>query len=883
MGTELTAGGRRGLAREAHRASRDASTWRAEEALLVAAVVGSVLALGSVHRAALAAVALLAGAAFFAGSAPRRLPAPSLGLLALAAYSLLQAVPLPFGLVAKLAPKAAEIWLRNGELFAGAPRFVSLSLDPGASAIEALRFSIYAAVFAVAARVAERRGSAAFAAWLALGAALTAAVVTLAHGLLGATHVYGFYDASFTVQKWHVGPLLNPNNLAGYLTLGATAGLGLILRYSGKLRTGAAIAVMVVIAVEVISGSRGGLIAQALGAIAVVGLALARRRPRSQRSTETPTEEGDSSRDSNSTESRWKAIPALGLVLAGAVVLAALGGTTGTWTELFDPDSSKLRMPFAVAPMLRDFPIFGVGRGAFESAFQAYNAERGYSVWTHAESFPSQWMSEWGAPIGAAAVVLFLYRLWPTRLRVFKDGLSAALWAGLGCLLLQNIYDLGLEIPGVAIGVVAIWGALEGASRGAESSRNSRQARVEAPTRPILVWASSAVAAVSLVTGVAFGGHDVASDRYAEKTALADLAKGATSHAAFHSGLELAASRHPADPYFPLLGAIAAFKDHDPRAMDMLGFTLERGKNSPRAHLFLAEVLASRGARAQSMMELRFALTGDPALVFETAERAVRWTTKEAVSEARHALLLDAAPEGKLGARALDKMAARLPVGDDARSRLDAEAIARDPSLPGPHQNDAEDLLFALDKHSPRCPDQAACAAAIRAHADVIAAALPDQRYAAELKARVLVQMGKTDEAEALLASRCPEVSDRRECLLVRASFAIQLDASRAATSLKELELEGCRVPGACADTLTSVGDMWLNRGDADRALMAYSRACREETTKGRLKKLADAATRAGAHDRAADALARLARLGDDDPELDKRLRQERARTLEGL
>src|SRR6478609_4170104 len=83
--------------------------------LQTALVLGSAQALGAVHLVTLLVAAALGLSAcvlcYRARLTPRwKAPAPALVLLALAAFTLAQAVPLPAAFVAKVAPAAAEIW-----------------------------------------------------------------------------------------------------------------------------------------------------------------------------------------------------------------------------------------------------------------------------------------------------------------------------------------------------------------------------------------------------------------------------------------------------------------------------------------------------------------------------------------------------------------------------------------------------------------------------------------------------------------------------------------------------------------------------------------------------------------------------------------------------
>ena len=52
-------------------------------------------------------------------------------------------------------------------------------------------------------------------------------------------------------------------------------------------------------------------------------------------------------------------------------------------------------------PLLRAHWLVGVGRGAFEPAWQAFQQTSG-STFTHPESLGFQWMSELGVPMGLA-------------------------------------------------------------------------------------------------------------------------------------------------------------------------------------------------------------------------------------------------------------------------------------------------------------------------------------------------------------------------------------------------------------------------------------------------------------------------------------------------
>src|SRR5262249_3281923 len=123
----------------------------------------------------------------------------------------------------------------------------------------------YAAVLVTAISVGARRGLG----WGARAVFLVAvvvAVVTFGHGLIGARRVYGFYEPTFAVARWKVGPLLNPNNLAGYLSVGILCGMGLMLSRRPELpRVAVALGVAALLGVVFLSGSRAGVVAAICG------------------------------------------------------------------------------------------------------------------------------------------------------------------------------------------------------------------------------------------------------------------------------------------------------------------------------------------------------------------------------------------------------------------------------------------------------------------------------------------------------------------------------------------------------------------------------------------------------------------------------------------
>jgi hypothetical protein len=852
--------------------AQSASTW-----LFGLTVIGSALAIGTVHTttllvvaaAAFSAVALaLYGSTATGASIRPTLSLPVITCGALALYTLLQALPLPIGLLRVIAPANADVWERV-LLPLGEPalKWASLSLDPGASAVEALKWATYAAVFASASAISAKRG-AGWGVTLVFTSAMLAAVVTVAHGLAGATRVYGLYQPAFAASAWHIGPLLNPNNLAGYLNLGALAGLGLALTRKPVVPPWLiGVGVMLIVGVEVTSASRGGVLALPIG---VVALALITRR-----------------QSGSGTAKRGLSIWIMvGAAAAGGAVLAALGGTRNTWTELYAKDLSKIEMLLWAKPLLRDHPFFGIGRGAFESVFPVYRLVPGNLVFTHAENFPAQWASEWGVPVTLAALVAFGLAFSPRRLGVDRSAVAAGAWMGVAVLLLQNMFDLALEVPAICIAAAAVLGSLGGDARRLRAPRRPKPAR---EPRDWGLPASIAVAAIGLaliLLGAQFRSTDITSDRAALRAtyeAERNL-QYPEELARVRSLVRATMLRHPAEPYFPLIGALVALRSHDQSAMPWLQHTLERGQVNGRAHLLLAELLGGRGAKKQALFELRLSVENDGGLAGPAAKILVRWTRD-------YDELMSAVPAGKPGIRMLDQAAAYLDQPQDwpLQTRCNHEVIARDPSEVGARTRETSARLDALATGKPEglCADAAACHKEILDHATAIALTRPESATAALIRSRLLLVDKKPEEAVSLLETECQRVTERITCLQARVSAAAQIKEphpgkpgaiDRLGAAAKELVGNACNTAVSCADMATWVGEIRRGRGEIGLALAMYERAARADPTEARWLKLADVASGADEHGRAAEALERVAqRHGGGDAELKQRIQAERS------
>jgi hypothetical protein len=833
--------------------------------LLAAAVFGSALGIGAVHVPVLAVVALAVFGACLVLLAKQggAFPAlPCLVCLGLGVYTYVQAIPIPLGALSFLAPDNADVWERSlRPLGEAGPRWASISLDPRASLVEALKWFVYAGVFFASAALGRAAQFPRLVAMVFVSG-LVLALVTVAHGLTGASRVFGFYDPEFSPLPWHLGPLLNPNNLAGYLNLAAFCGLGLLAgRRTPMPPWFVAVGTAAVVGCEISSGSRGGFLALCLGFAALVSLI-------------------STSNFAKPAAVRQRARMILAMCGGGGLVLAILALRHDVWQELYDKDLSKLKMVLMAKPLVLRHFWFGVGRGAFESVFPVYRTDPGNIVFTHPENFPVQWMSEWGVPVALAALGAFAWSFRPRNMGVGKSGLVSAAWVGVNAVLVQNLFDLGLEIPAVPIAAFAvlggIWGDRARAAARASEPESTRKARL----RPSTV-AATAVGVLAIVLALPAAGHGVGSERRALHEAMVGSnMSDAPTRAALRTRIRAAMVHHPAEPYFPLLGATLAIAGRDQDPLPWLARSLEREPVNGGANFLLAQVLASRGVKKQALMELRFAVTSDGTLAAPAAKLAVGWTD-------RFEDLLSAVPEAKVGVTMLEALAAAVPRVPSGMARpLLAEAIARDPDRAESRRLLAQEDLRELhgEVQTGACVDEKreTCEANVRSQAEQIRRVAPGESVSDRLLADLLVTRGRVDEAEQLLATRCAHVEDRIPCLSARAVIAAAIPHQEPfATAAHELAGAGCGSPPECASTALQIGDLFGGRGEWGRALNQYVRACDADPTETCWRRVGGAAALSGAHAQAAQAFAKAYRLGGaKDAELKQRMESERSKAL---
>lgn len=749
---------------------RPSSFERGAEVLWFLCLALSLVLLGGAPRWALGCLGLLAASACLL-SLPAQRAQSSLAVVALALslLSLLQIAPLPDSWVKCLSPVTAQVWssaLGPGE--AAAPTF-SLSVDRGATAAEALKWAIYAAILYLTALVRLRVGTSrtlSIIYWLLAGLAL----VTLLHGVFDAAAVFGIYHPSFHPAAWALSPILNPNNLSSLMNLGVFVGLGLLNEARASLEKWAFVGTLPwLIAVSILSGSRAGVLLLLFGSTLAFCLLLASSRRRRR-------------------QSGGRTI-ALATVLLGGGALIWLGPTSGLWETLTDDSLEKFRILTGVGRMIADFPLTGVGAGAFESIFQRYRIDGGNYVWEHPENFLAAWISEWGILAGSLAVLALLVNLRPRYLGSANHSLVPYALVGVGAVVAQNFADVGFRTPAVLIITCSVVGTLYS------------RPQLRSPGQPHKHWrrlfrfvpgASSVLILVALLSLWRTGWDPLDSERRSAKSLLESTNfPDQASEEHFFDDLRQSMGRHPADAYLALLGAIGAERAGNNDALQWTAEALRRDPKSSQIHLHLAQQLHRRGANNQALLELRLATEIYEPNAEIAALLALDWTQNERDLER-------IVPAGRAGILALIALASKLPNERLAlRLHWQEEALERDPKRATIRTQIVKLLLSAMNTQVPPCKIPSQCADTIRRYLrnpsfrNVTTEA--ERADLVILEAQLLSIEGHKDQALQQISSNCPR--HLGECL----SFWLRL-ATSAGEDIKEPA--GLLLDQACVDSV---------------------------------------------------------------------------------
>lgn len=713
------------------------------EGLLAATVVVAPLAIGTVQWWALALVVALALAtatsALLDGASSRRwplvraMPWPVWVALGVALFVGAQALPLPFSLLRVLSPHAAEVIAFSTN---ATPAWHALSLDPSASAREFARLLAFAAVLFAASRVAVDAAAAWRLTRLVAGLMIVECLLVAFHAAVGGHTIYGVVPV--TRPTLVLGSFGSGNHFAAYLTLGVPLMLACAQTGSDERERRpwwiAAAAVSVLVALTLSRSGIAGLVA----ATATYWWLTRRTRRGDGDELDGPQSERVSDR------MLWALPVVVGAALLCGVSLALLGDAHRaerlgllihpTWLGR----EEKVAVWLDVPRIVRDYLGFGIGRGAFQEILPSYKLHADGMTFSYVESAPLQLLVDLGLFVGAAVIVAWVWGLWrATRRREGASRLTlqqAALAAALVGVSIHDLGDFSLDASG-AVGVTAalLWGlsfpARRQSGEGAVSGALGKLATYAVPS------AAFVVASLALVVGWRGDLDRDVAEVQARIDALDQARESTPDTTRFQALLAEAVARHPAEPWLHYAGGVALLRARQPGpALHHLNRAITLDPTAWRPHLAVAETLLAAGRRPQAMLELRLAYRNSDwnyqipnFLVRIEPHTAAAWLTlggddpevlahlAESLDGGRHDELLEPVATRLLALRPSDpaarKSLARIAL---AASRFD-EALAHAGPLPA----DAESTL---------------------------------------LRVRALDGLGKSDDANHLIASALPRV-----------------------------------------------------------------------------------------------------------------------------
>lgn len=561
------------------------------------------------------AFGLAAGALGAVASAARlrgqRLPWPPLAWLFAGALlaEVLALVPLPPGLLKLVSPRAAGLYdLVLSDLGAW-PAWRPLSLDPLQTGLEVARHLTAFAVFLTVAALGERRRRRHRLRTALVLTAVAVVVVAFVQRLLGLDRIFGVWPTR--PQGWLFAAFVNPNHFGAYLDLLAPVALGLALTTRDRSKAVLwGLAFVLLAGAALLTLSRGAIVAL-LASLTVFAVLRGRRSPAPEDGPAPPPRR---------TPLRSVALPLLvGSALSVAAYLA-LEPITQELSTLTDTDhledEARWTLWREAAPMVGDYWLTGIGRGAWETTFPIYRRTPGGRTFYYAENQPLQLVAEVGVPAGAAILLLLLWQWGAWARRRDLSACEAGLLAGLLALGLHEVADFATFFGGVALPAAAVLGLMLRGSR--------RRLRAGPALAGLVPAVGLGVLLLARGTG-ATADADVA-------TLQARLAEGAPLEAAVRPVVV----RHPADHMPPLVAArhLLETKGSLQRAIRWIGRALYLSPTERRSHLLASEILARAGHNRQARLEARLAAERGTPVADVLALVARRWRGLPELTEA---------------------------------------------------------------------------------------------------------------------------------------------------------------------------------------------------------------------------------------------------------
>jgi O-antigen ligase len=368
---------------------------------------------------------------------------------------LLQLLPLPLPLLRLLSPQALQLYETFG---APAATLHSISINHFATRQELLLLLTYLSLFIVIIGHyrTKRQLRSLVQAIFALGCFLV--LFALVQKATWNGRIFWFYplEESLRAGSGIWGPFINRNHFAGYLEMVIPLGLGLLLytapgrKSSAQAQQGNSLArflasptfatftfyfilVLLMTATLFATLSRGGIVACVVSFAFFVWLTRTRR----------------------SLKNRSLLISLLALTISAVVVFAAWDRIEGRFDDGGYIDRATVwRDSLGI---VREYPLFGSGLGAFESTYLRYQSAGSGILFDHAHNDYIELLTDTGLVgsllFGGAVLLLFvaLYRRWRITRSTYSQCIGAAGLSASLAMALHSGTDFNLHIPANAL------------------------------------------------------------------------------------------------------------------------------------------------------------------------------------------------------------------------------------------------------------------------------------------------------------------------------------------------------------------------------------------------------------------------------------------------
>lgn len=749
--------------------------------------------------------------------APDQLCPTSLLIVFFTGLTAFQAVPLPCEFVARIAPQSvSELRAALSSLATNTPHWCSISRDPGNTELELIKGVAFLSAF-LASWILVVIGKRVFVLRCVAASVTLLALVSICHQLASAEAVFGVYTPVFAARPVF-GPLMNPNNLAGFLIMGFPSLVVLGVKSSRENRLIWFAFSALVGGALFLSLSRGGIAAFLGTAVFITVMVFVHRK---------------------GSKHRYGLALFTGGTAAFGIALGAYVAFQVFWAEMLQGDLSKFDLIGEYIPLLHDVPLIGIGRGAFSAVAPQYRGTTTRPIYS--ENIFVDWAFEWGLP---ATTVLILV-IGVVIVRRLKDGRSltrhAAIVGVLG-ISAQNLVDFGLELAGIGSIASALL-AVAVAPLG-----DNRSPRAVPLTGWLTVRRLSLYSIVAgLVALTVFVPRVLASNITSVRAEMErHFLRG--DRRQFRIALTRALVAHPSEPEFPWFAANEAFRYRDLATLRWLNRTMKLAPHWPGPHELAARWLFSHGRRAQGFVELR------------EAEVRARGSSRGLMClvlglEKSTSNLLSAAPlDPQAKVRFLEDAGSCLDFHTTMGRSIDSVLLALDQKLTMPRIRKALLLI-----------EEGKTAAAI----EILTKVAEESPLETDLQitlADALLRTGSPKEAIEVLRKAEKRVADKWRLVELRARAETDLgNVSGMRKATDELLVLVGNDAGLTARVLALRGQLEERLGNIGHALRAFEESNRIRSERASLVAILSLAGRMGDRMRTFSALSQLCTQYEDD------------------